>query len=177
MEECWHGPDLGCGIVYAPPTHEQQPAVSACDVHTFASHQVLEARKMRDYVNLAQLELRSLDSLSCMLPGAGWPQEKCAQGWRSGNKAQAIPYRRSLRATSSHTRSQRLTWQVWGNIWLILQLLMGLFLSFFSVPFRGQVYVQLCHPICQLLLQVTCVIKIGRRPWEADTVDNVLVSV
>lgn len=81
--------------------------MSACDVHTFASHQVLEARKMRDYVNLAQLELRSLDSLSCMLPGAGWPQEKCAQGWRSGNKAQAIPYRRSLRATSSHTRSQR----------------------------------------------------------------------
>lgn len=99
---------MGCAD--APPTHEQQPAVSPSDVHTSASHHVLEAKKMWDYVNLAQLELRSRDALSCMLPGAGWPQEKCAQGWRSRNKAQAIPRRRSLRAVgqccSSHRRSQ-----------------------------------------------------------------------
>lgn len=112
--ECWHSrplhtaliPALGCAN--APPTHKQHRAVSPSDVHTSASRHVLEAGKVWDYVNLAQLELRSRDSLSCMLPGAGWPQEKCAQGRRSRNTAQAIPRRRSLRGArqccSSHTR-------------------------------------------------------------------------
>lgn len=100
-----HSPDPGCGLCICTPYTR---TTASC--HPVGLSHILEARKIWDYDNLAQLKLHSWDSLSCMLPGSRWPQEKCAQGWRSRNKAQAIPCRRSLRGArqccSSHTRSQ-----------------------------------------------------------------------